>query len=122
MATAADFATAGRIFPPTVVSPTGEESFMLARNLKLTLVAVGLVLAAPAFSETLAVDGQLAVKASGVETPVRGSTMSAVEAKFGAPANKSSPVGSPPITKWFYPNFVVVFENDKVLHAVVVAG
>ena len=33
-----------------------------------------------------------------------------------------APVGNPPITKWFYPNFVVVFENDKVLHAVVVAG
>jgi hypothetical protein len=31
-------------------------------------------------------------------------------------------VGNPAITKWFYPNFVVVFENDKVLHAVVVTG
>ena len=48
--------------------------------------------------------------------------LDAVEAKFGAPANKSGPVGTPPITKWFYPNFVVVFENDKVLHAVVVAS
>jgi hypothetical protein len=95
---------------------------MLARNLKLTLIVVGWVLAAPTFGETLAVDGQLAVKPSGVETPQRGSSMTAVEAKFGAPANKSSPVGNPPITKWFYPNFVVVFENDKVLHAVVVGG
>jgi hypothetical protein len=95
---------------------------MLARNLKLTLIVVGWVLAAPTFGETLAVDGQLAVKPSGVETPQRGSSMTAVEAKFGAPANKSSPVGNPPITKWFYPNFVVVFENDKVLHAVVIAG
>ena len=95
---------------------------MLARTLKVSLVALGLGLALPAFSETLAVDGQVAVKPSGVETPQRGSTMTAVEAKFGAPANKSSPVGSPPITKWFYPTFVVVFENDKVLHAVVVGG
>ena len=95
---------------------------MLARNLKMTLVTIGLVLALPAFGETLAIDGQVAVKPSGVETPQRGSSMSAVEAKFGAPANKSGPVGSPPITKWFYPNFVVVFENDKVLHAVVVGG
>jgi hypothetical protein len=45
-----------------------------------------------------------------------------LEARFGAPANKVGPVGNPAITKWFYPNFVVVFENDKVLHAVVVAG
>jgi hypothetical protein len=95
---------------------------MLARTLKVSLVAVGLSLAAPAFSETLAVDGQVSVRPAGVETPQRGSTMSAVEAKFGAPTSKSSPVGKPPITKWFYPNFVVVFENDKVLHAVVTAA
>ena len=95
---------------------------MLARTMKMTLVAVGLAFSAQSFGETLAIDGQVVVKPSGVETPQRGSTMSAVEARFGAPANKSSPVGNPPITKWFYPNFVVVFENDKVLHAVVVAG
>jgi hypothetical protein len=95
---------------------------MLARPFKMTLVAAVLGLGAPAFSETLAVDGQVMLKPSGVETPQRGSTMEAVEARFGAPSNKSSPVGNPPITKWFYPTFVVVFENDKVLHAVVVGG
>jgi hypothetical protein len=95
---------------------------MLARSIKMSLIALGLALAAPSFGETLAIDGQVAVKPSGVETPTRGSSMSAVESKFGAPANKSGPVGNPPITKWFYPNFVVVFENDKVLHAVVVGG
>jgi len=93
---------------------------MLARTLKLSVVAFAL--ASPAFCETLAVDGQVTIKPTGVETPQRGSSMSAVEAKFGAPSNKSGPVGSPPITKWFYPTFVVVFENDKVLHAVVVGG
>jgi hypothetical protein len=93
---------------------------MLARTLKLSVLA--LAFATPAICETLAVDGQVTVKPAGVETPQRGSTMAAVEAKFGAPANKSGPVGNPPISKWFYPNFVVVFENDKVLHAVVVAG
>ncbi len=95
---------------------------MLARNLKSSVIALAFALAAPAFSETLAVDGQVTIKPAGVEVPQRGSTMAAVEARFGAPANKASPVGSPPITKWFYPNFVVVFENDKVLHAVVVGG
>jgi hypothetical protein len=95
---------------------------MLARTLKMTVVALALGAAVPAFAETLAIDGQVAIKPAGIETPQRGSTMTAVEQKFGAPANKSSAVGSPPITKWFYPNFVVVFENDKVLHAVVVSG
>jgi len=95
---------------------------MLARTLKMTVVAIALGATVPAFAETLAIDGQVAIKPAGIETPIRGSTMTAVEQKFGAPANKSSSVGNPPITKWFYPNFVVVFENDKVLHAVVVGG
>ena len=99
---------------------------MLGRTMKKSVTTLTLALAlgvsAPLFAETLAIDGQVTIKPVGVETPQRGSTMAAVEQKFGAPANKSSAVGNPPITKWFYPNFVVVFENDKVLHAVVVAG
>jgi hypothetical protein len=95
---------------------------MLARTLKMTVVALALGATVPTFAETLAIDGQVAVKPAGIETPQRGSSMSAVEQKFGAPAIKSGPVGNPPITKWFYPNFVVVFENDKVLHAVVVSS
>jgi hypothetical protein len=103
-----------------------KEKSMLARTMKLTVIALALGAAVPALAETLAIDGQVTVKPAGVETPLRGATMSAVEAKFGAPSNKSGPVGSgaqtPPITKWFYPTFVVVFENDRVIHTVVVAG
>ena len=99
---------------------------MLARTMKMSVVALALGLTVPALAETLSIDGQVAVKPTGVETPQRGLSMSVVEQKFGAPANKSGPVGSsaknPPITKWFYPNFVVVFENDKVIHTVVVGG
>jgi hypothetical protein len=95
---------------------------MLARTLKIAAATLVLGITAPAMSETLAIDGQVTVKPSGIETPQRGSSMDAVQAKFGEPSNKSGPVGSPAITKWFYPNFVVVFENDKVLHAVVVSG
>ena len=100
---------------------------MLARTMKMTVVALAIGAMAPAFSETLAVDGQVSIKNSAVETPQRGLSMTAVEAKFGAPSNKASQVGgggpkTPPITKWFYPTFVVVFENDKVIHTVVVGG
>lgn len=99
---------------------------MLARTLKMTvrmtLAALALGAAAPVLAETLAIDGQVTIKPANIETPQRGSSMAAVESRFGAPANKSSAVGNPPITKWFYPNFVVVFEHDKVLHSVVVAS
>ena len=100
---------------------------MLARTLKISVAALTFGVAslgavAPVLAETLAVDGQVVIKPVGIETPQRGSSMDAVQAKFGEPSNKSGPVGNPAITKWFYPNFVVVFENDKVLHAVATAG
>jgi hypothetical protein len=95
---------------------------MLARTIRISIAALALGATAPVLAETLAIDGQVTIKPAGVETPQRGSSMTSVEARFGAPANKTSAVGNPPITKWFYPNFVVVFEQDKVLHSVVVSG
>ena len=50
--------------------------------------------------------------------PTRGMTQDTVQANFGAPANTRAPIGDPPITRWEYPNFVVFFEYDKVIHAV----
>lgn len=50
--------------------------------------------------------------------PTRGLTMSKVEAKFGAPTERSAAVGQPPITRWEYPGFVVYFEHDYVIHSV----
>lgn len=54
-----------------------------------------------------------------VKVPARGSTMSSVEASFGAPTQRAEPIGKPPITKWEYPNIVVYFEYDHVVHSVV---
>jgi hypothetical protein len=53
------------------------------------------------------------------ERPTRGSSMSVVETRFGAPMTKHAAVGNPPITRWDYPQFSVFFEHDKVLHAVI---
>ena len=50
--------------------------------------------------------------------PTRGMSQSSVEAKYGAPASKRTPVGEPPITRWEYPNMIVYFEHDRVIHAV----
>ena len=51
--------------------------------------------------------------------PARGSNMHSVESRYGAPAERRSPVGKPPITRWDYPGFVVFFEYDHVVHSVV---
>ncbi len=96
---------------------------MLARTLKVTLIAASLAaLTAPAMGETLAIDGQVTLKPTSIETPKRGITMSQVEQRFGAPVSRRDAVGTPPITRWQYANFVVVFEHDRVLHTVVTSG
>ncbi|MET0496899.1 MAG: hypothetical protein ABW106_01375 [Steroidobacteraceae bacterium] len=50
--------------------------------------------------------------------PARGMTMQKVEAAFGAPASRVPAIGSPPISRWEYPGFVVFFEHDHVIHTV----
>ncbi|MCB1625755.1 MAG: phosphodiesterase [Pseudomonadales bacterium] len=83
------------------------------------MLAALILAAAPLAAETLAIDGQVSVRESNIERPSRGMTMHQVEARFGAPSNRRAAVGQPPITRWEYGNFTVVFENDRVLHAVV---
>jgi len=56
---------------------------------------------------------------SGVMRPTQGMSMTDVEQQFGAPEKKFAAVGKPPITRWQYTEFVVYFEHDTVLHAVV---
>lgn len=55
----------------------------------------------------------------GIETPRRGEAKSSVKSRFGEPESRRSPVGDPPITRWKYPQFEVVFEHDWVIHSVV---
>jgi hypothetical protein len=52
--------------------------------------------------------------------PARGMTMAQVEKHFGAPSERFAAVGQPPITRWVYPDKVVYFEYDHVVHAVLV--
>ncbi|GIX21275.1 MAG: hypothetical protein KatS3mg121_0058 [Gammaproteobacteria bacterium] len=48
---------------------------------------------------------------------LRGASMDAVRTRFGTPVDTRGPVGDPPITRWLYPDFTVVFEYDRVVHA-----
>lgn len=69
-------------------------------------------------AETIVVDEQLKVREARVATPARGTSMRAVEERFGTPAARHPAVGQPPITRWDYDGFSVFFEHDKVIHAV----
>ncbi len=50
--------------------------------------------------------------------PQRGLTMDEVVRYYGQPLSKKAPVGQPPISRWYYDGFVVVFEQNYVIHAI----
>jgi hypothetical protein len=89
--------------------------------MKYRILLLAAVLASGlAGAETIAIDNGIAVKPSDVSTPTRGMTMDQVANKFGAPASKVPAVGTPPISRWEYPGFIVYFEHEHVIHSVVV--
>jgi hypothetical protein len=88
----------------------------------LVAMLCGLAASGASLAETLVVNDQVQLRDSGVDRPKRGSTMSEVEKRFGAPAEKHPTVGQPPITRWDYSGFSVFFEHDRVIHAVATSG
>ena len=53
--------------------------------------------------------------------PHRGMTMVEVEQHFGKPLQMLDPVGKPPISRWKYEGFSVIFEHHFVIHAIATA-
>jgi len=90
----------------------------------LAALLVGCALASAAVAETLVVNDELQVRDSQLDRPKRGLTMDQVEKQFGAPTTRHPTVGGtsqqqPPITRWDYNGFAVVFERDRVIDSVV---
>ena len=83
--------------------------------------------ASAAVAETIVVNDQVQVRESQVDRPKRGSTMGEVEKHFGAPLTRHPTVGGgsahqPPITRWDYNGFSVIFERDRVVDSVSLSG
>ncbi len=72
---------------------------------------------AAANAETVNMDGVAAASSDG--RPSRGMTQASVESKYGSPTSIEAAIGEPPISRWVYADFVVFFEYDRVIHAVV---
>ncbi len=83
----------------------------------LTFFALFFGVAGLSFADTLEMEGIAA--GADADRPVRGSTAVSVESLYGAPESKQAAVGDPPISRWEYKNFIVFFEYDRVIHAVV---
>ena len=78
-------------------------------------VAALLVLVPAASADVLIIEK---LEAARTEMPARGLSMERVQSRFGAPLSVSGPIGDPPITRWDYADFVVVFEHRFVIHSV----
>jgi len=57
-------------------------------------------------------------RAAGEDVPRLGMKKAQVENQYGNPERRKAPVGEPPISSWEYPDYVVYFEGDTVLHTV----
>ena len=85
-----------------------------------TLLALLLTIGATVCqADVLLLDGVEQNAQSASLRPARGMSMQRVESAFGSPSNRHAAIGEPPITRWDYPGFVVYFEYDHVIHAVV---
>lgn len=94
---------------------------MQPRNLAALLCGCALAALGAANADTIVVNDRVQVRDSQMEIPKRGSTMGQVEKQFGAPVTRHPTVGKPPITRWDYNGFAVVFEHDRVIDSVVLA-
>lgn len=88
----------------------------MAKLRTISMIALLLAAMGTASADTLEMDGASAATNDG--RPSRGMTQASVESKYGSPSSVKAPVGEPPITRWEYSDFVVFFEHDKVIHAV----
>ena len=86
--------------------------------LALGCVLAGSLFAGSLFAETLQMEGTDRSAFEGSGRPTRGMTQDRVEATYGTPQSRQAAVGDPPISRWEYPKYVVYFEYDRGIHAV----
>lgn len=87
----------------------------------LALVAGATLAARPAHADNLLI--QRVQQEQSMNLPARGMTKAQVERKYGAPLRKLDPRGGdtrlhPVIYRWEYAKYIVYFEHDHVIHAV----
>ena len=83
-----------------------------------------------AFSTTIRADsmampspmpiGQHAAASAQLNVPQRGESKQSVSQRFGQPKSMSHSVGEPAISSWVYDLYTVYFENQHVIHSVMV--
>ena len=87
----------------------------LTLGLGLTLAGIFTAIPSNSTAETLQLPSN--PPPFSVTFPGRGMSMTEVLDKFGEPETKDPEVGEPPITRWHYKNFAVIFEYQYVIHS-----
>ncbi len=87
----------------------------------LLVAAVPFTLPSSAHAESLRTKVR---QEQGMNLPQRGMSMAQVERQYGAPVRKLQTRGGdsakhPPINRWEYPNYIVYFERNHVIHSVI---
>lgn len=73
----------------------------------------------PLFAEDIKIPvGAQTPELNGIARPKTGMTKTSVKAQFGEPAKENPAKGKPPISNWEYPDFIVYFESEHVIHSV----
>lgn len=88
---------------------------MVQRILTTLMILLGFSASSLSIADVLVIEKPDTVV---IEKPQRGDTMETVQAEFGEPNQVLPAVGEPPITRWIYPDFIVYFEHEYVIHAV----
>lgn len=55
-----------------------------------------------------------------IKLPARGLSQAQTLSQFGEPLSRTKPTGTPPIEKWIYADFSVIFEGQWVIHSVII--
>ena len=98
----------------------------MIHRLAPVLAAVVLAAGAATVSSSAAADTLLMQRVqqeNATDLPKRGMRMAQVESRYGAPQSKLNPAGGdtskhPVINRWEYDNFIVYFEREHVIDAV----
>lgn len=94
---------------------------MSTQSVRICLLVLSLVITASANADVIKTPGQPPQVISADNSPIRGMSKNEVESRFGSPELKAGPVGHPHIYRWDYPEYSVFFENNHVIHSVVIS-
>lgn len=94
---------------------------MKKNNMMLSALALTAFILAPSgtvVAEQITIPVGSQTDRASISIPQIGMSQASVRAKWGAPMEIRGPVGEPPISQWYYQDFIVYFENNHVLHTV----